>query len=94
MSVTLLAMIVALIPPPGTSDVWLHEAKVAGGSFLLVLIGLVIYRARRIAGVISDRWKELFWNDHSLITDHHSLDALQARAVRISTLDRRNPRSK
>ena len=48
LSITLFAMIVALIPPPGTSDVWLHEAKVAGGSFLLVLSGLLIYwRARR-----------------------------------------------
>jgi glutamate:GABA antiporter len=47
-SITLLAMIVALIPPPGTADVWLHEAKLAGGSLLLVLIGLMIYwRARR-----------------------------------------------
>ena len=55
LSITLLAMIVALIPPPGTSDVWLHEMKVAGGSFLLVLIGLLIYRARRIAGVNGDQ---------------------------------------
>jgi amino acid transporter len=47
-SITLLAMIVALIPPPGTADVWLHEAKLAGGSLFLVLIGLLIYwRARR-----------------------------------------------
>ena len=27
LSITLLAMIVALIPPPGTSNVWIHEAK-------------------------------------------------------------------
>jgi amino acid transporter len=48
LSITLFAMIVALIPPPGTSDIWLHEAKVAGGSLFLVLIGLFIYwRAKR-----------------------------------------------
>jgi amino acid transporter len=48
LSVTLFAMIVAMIPPPGTSDVWIHVAKVTGGSLLLIFIGLVIYwRARR-----------------------------------------------
>jgi amino acid transporter len=46
--ITLFAMIVAMIPPPGTSDIWIHEAKVAGGSLLLVLLGLLIYwRAKR-----------------------------------------------
>jgi amino acid transporter len=56
LSITLLAMIVAMIPPPGTSDVWLHEAKVAGGSLFLVLIGLVIYwRAKRLPAVNSDQ---------------------------------------
>jgi amino acid transporter len=43
-AITLFAMFVALVPPPGTSDIWIHEAKVAGGSLLLVLAGLVIYR--------------------------------------------------
>ena len=39
---------VAMIPPPGISDIWIHEAKVAGGSLLLVLSGLIIYwRATR-----------------------------------------------
>jgi glutamate:GABA antiporter len=48
LSITLFAMIVAMIPPPGTSDIWLYEAKVGGGSLFLILIGLVIYwRARR-----------------------------------------------
>jgi amino acid transporter len=48
LSITLFAMIVAMIPPPGTSDIWIHEAKVAGGSLLLVLLGLLIYwRAKR-----------------------------------------------
>jgi amino acid transporter len=48
LSITLLAMLVAMIPPPGTSDIWVHEAKVAGGSVFLVLIGLFVYwRARR-----------------------------------------------
>lgn len=44
---TLFAMIVALIPPPGTSSVWLHEAKLVFGSFFLVLVGLFIYWRRR-----------------------------------------------
>jgi amino acid transporter len=50
LSITLFAMIFALIPPPGTSDIWIHEAKVAGGSLLLVFLGLFIYwRAKRNA---------------------------------------------
>jgi amino acid transporter len=44
LSITLLAMIVALIPPPGTTNVWIHEAKLAGGSILLISLGLLIYR--------------------------------------------------
>jgi amino acid transporter len=48
LSITLFAMVVAMIPPPGTSDPWLLETKVGGGSLLLVLIGLFIYwRAKR-----------------------------------------------
>jgi amino acid transporter len=48
LAVTLFAMLVAIIPPPGTPNVWIHEAKVAGGSLFLILIGLFIYwRARR-----------------------------------------------
>jgi amino acid transporter len=48
LAMTLFAMIVALIPPPGTPEIWVHEAKLGGGSGLLVLIGLVIYwRAKR-----------------------------------------------
>ena len=41
--VTLFAMIVAVFPPPGTANVWLHETKLLGGSFLLLGIGLAIY---------------------------------------------------
>ena len=48
LAITLFAMVVAMIPPPGTSDIWLYEAKVAGGSLFLVLVGLIIYwRAKR-----------------------------------------------
>jgi amino acid transporter len=48
LSITLFAMVLAMIPPPGTSDIWIHEAKVGGGSLLLVLLGLFIYwRAKR-----------------------------------------------
>jgi amino acid transporter len=53
LSVTLFAMIVAMIPPPGTSGRGVYEAKVAGGSLSLVLLGeIVYYRAgkRRLAG--------------------------------------------
>jgi glutamate:GABA antiporter len=47
-AITAFAMVVALIPPPGTSDIWIYETKVAGGSLLLVLVGLFIYwRAKR-----------------------------------------------
>ena len=42
-AITLFAMFVAMVPPAGTSDIWIHEAKVAGGSLFLVLAGLVIY---------------------------------------------------
>jgi amino acid transporter len=46
--ITLFAMIVALFPPPGTTNVWLHETKLGGGALLLLSIGLAIYwRARR-----------------------------------------------
>ena len=45
--ITLFAMVVAMIPPPGTADIFLHEAKLGGGSLFLVAIGLLIYwRAR------------------------------------------------
>jgi len=44
LAITLFAMIVAMIPPPGTTDIWVHEAKLGGGSLLLVLFGLRIYR--------------------------------------------------
>lgn len=42
-SITLFAMVVAMIPPAGTTDIWIHEAKVAGGSLFLILVGLAIY---------------------------------------------------
>jgi len=45
--ITLFAMVVALFPPPGTAQVWLHELKLGGGAAFLVGAGLVIYwRAR------------------------------------------------
>ncbi|MFL6521822.1 MAG: APC family permease [Chthoniobacterales bacterium] len=46
--ITLFAMVVALFPPPGTTNIWLHETKLGGGSLFLLGVGLVIYwRARR-----------------------------------------------
>lgn len=44
LSITLFAMLVAVIPPPGTAEIGIYEAKVGGGSLLLVLAGLVVYR--------------------------------------------------
>ncbi|MFN2623164.1 MAG: APC family permease [Chthoniobacterales bacterium] len=45
--ITLFAMVVAMFPPPGTAEVWLHELKLGGGAVLLLGAGLVIYwRAR------------------------------------------------
>jgi glutamate:GABA antiporter len=41
--ITLFAMGLAMIPPPGTTDVLIHETKLGGGSLLLVGVGLVIY---------------------------------------------------
>jgi amino acid transporter len=47
-AITLFAMVVALFPPAGTAQVWLHELKLGGGAAFLVGAGLVIYwRARR-----------------------------------------------
>jgi len=40
--ITLFAMVVALFPPPGTAQVWLHELKLGGGAAFLVGAGLVI----------------------------------------------------
>lgn len=47
LAITLFAMIVALIPPPGTPQIWIHEAKLGGGSLLLLLLGLFIYWRQR-----------------------------------------------
>jgi amino acid transporter len=48
LAITLFAMVVAVFPPPGTSNILLHETKLVGGSLLLLAIGLLIYwRARR-----------------------------------------------
>jgi amino acid transporter len=47
-AITLFAMVVAMFPPPGTTQVWLHELKLGGGAALLLGAGLAIYwRARR-----------------------------------------------
>jgi amino acid transporter len=48
LSITVFAMIVSMIPPPGTSGIWIYETKLGGGSLFLVLLGLFIYwRAKR-----------------------------------------------
>ena len=48
--VTIFAMIVAVIPPPGTTEPWLLELKVLGGATVFVAAGGLLYwRARRVA---------------------------------------------
>ncbi|MFL6568729.1 MAG: APC family permease [Chthoniobacterales bacterium] len=46
-AITIFAMIVALIPPAGTTQIWLHELKLAGGSLFLIALGVVSYRRAR-----------------------------------------------
>ena len=46
--ITLFAMGLAMIPPPGTADTLIHEAKLGGGSLLLLGLGLVIYWRARV----------------------------------------------
>jgi amino acid transporter len=41
--VTLVAMIFAMIPPPGTASPWLFRLKVIGGALAFILFGGVIY---------------------------------------------------
>jgi amino acid transporter len=43
LGITLFAMVVAMFPPPGTTNVWLHETKLGGGAALLIGAGLAIY---------------------------------------------------
>ena len=48
LSLALLAMIIATVPPGGTSDPWLFRLKVIGGAGGFVLLGMLIYlRGRR-----------------------------------------------
>lgn len=44
LAVTVFAMVVATIPPPGTTEPWLFELKVLGGSGAFVVAGAVLYR--------------------------------------------------
>jgi glutamate:GABA antiporter len=43
LALTLFAMIIATIPPSGTTDPWLFRLKVIGGAGFCILLGLVIY---------------------------------------------------
>jgi amino acid transporter len=47
-AITLFAMALALVPPPGTPNTLIHEAKLGGGSLLLLGLGLVIYWRARV----------------------------------------------
>ena len=50
LAVTIFAMVVAAIPPPGTIEPWLFELKVLGGATAFVAAGGLLYwRARRVA---------------------------------------------
>jgi glutamate:GABA antiporter len=48
LAITVFAMVVSMIPPPGTPNIWLHEAKLGGGALFLVLLGLFIYWRAKI----------------------------------------------
>ena len=48
LALTLFAMIIATVPPAGTTDPWLFRLKVIGGAGFFVVLGLLIYwRGRR-----------------------------------------------
>ena len=50
LAVTIFAMVVAAIPPPGTTEPWVFELKVLGGSGAFVAAGVLLYwRAVRVA---------------------------------------------
>jgi glutamate:GABA antiporter len=44
---TAVAIVFALIPPAGTENPWLFEAKILGGCVLLLLLGWLLYRRGR-----------------------------------------------
>jgi glutamate:GABA antiporter len=52
---TILAMIVASIPPSDTAEPWLFRLKVIGGAALFVLLGGVVYWRARLGAVRSRR---------------------------------------
>jgi amino acid transporter len=43
-AITLFAMVVAMVPPPDSGELWLHELKVGGGALFLVSLGFIVYR--------------------------------------------------
>jgi glutamate:GABA antiporter len=48
LALTLFAMLIATVPPSGTTDPWVFRLKVVGGAGFFVVLGLVIYwRGRR-----------------------------------------------
>jgi amino acid transporter len=48
LSLAILAMVIATVPPGGTTDPWLFRLKVIGGAGAFVLVGILIYlRGRR-----------------------------------------------
>ena len=50
MLVTIFAMVLALVPPPGTGNWIEYEEKVIGGVAFLILLGMVIYWRARSKG--------------------------------------------
>jgi len=52
---TILAMIVASIPPSDTAEPWLFRLKVIGGAALFVLLGGAVYWRARLVSARSQR---------------------------------------
>ena len=47
LALTLFAMLIATVPPSGTTDRWMFRLKVIGGAAFFVVLGLLIYRRGR-----------------------------------------------
>jgi len=48
LSVTLFSIFLAFLPPGGTVNVFLYELKLIGGSFIFILLAMVLYYRKRL----------------------------------------------
>jgi amino acid transporter len=48
-AVTVLAIALSAMPPPEAASVWVFETKVVGGSVLIIIVGLLVFRRYRRA---------------------------------------------